>query len=117
ENLFRNQVLDKLNTALEEVRNLLDVLNQELRKRPIGNDRYHIRREMNPDFKIWHELISANALAKPEELWFASADQRFRDAIAHFLKTLTEQFDSAEAARLLDYRHYYDYDMDVEDES
>jgi len=117
ENLFRNQVLDKLNTALEEVRNLLEVLNQELRKRPIGNDRYHIRREMNPDFKIWHELIAANALAKPDELWFASGDQRFRDAIAHFLKTLTEQFDSAEAARLLDYRHYYDYDMDVEDEA
>jgi hypothetical protein len=117
ENLFRNQVLDKLNSALYEVRNLLDVLNQELRKRPIGNDRYHIRRQQNPDFKIWHELIEANALAKTDELWFASGDQRFRDAIAYFLKTLTEQTDSAEAARLLDYRHYYDYDMDVEDET
>lgn len=117
ENLFRHQVLDKLNNALQEVRNLLGVLNQELRKRPIGNDRYHISHNLNPDFKIWHELITANAVANPDDLWFASGDQRLRDAIAQFLKTLTEQFDGAEATRLLDYRHYYDYDMDVEDQS
>ena len=46
-------------------------------------------------------------------MFFASAEPRFRDAIAHFLKTLTEQPDSAEAGRLLDYRHYYEYDMEV----
>ncbi|MEO7298784.1 MAG: SbcC/MukB-like Walker B domain-containing protein [Verrucomicrobiota bacterium] len=117
EGLFRNQVLDKLSGALGDVRNLLFILNQELRKRPIGNDRYQISYRQNPDFKIWHELVEANTLAHSDELWFASADPRFRDAIERFLKTLTEQSESAEAARLLDYRNYYEYDMDVEDET
>ncbi len=117
EGLFRNQVLDKLSGALSDVRNVLFILNQELRKRPIGNDRYQISYRQNPEFKIWHELVEANMLAHSDELWFASADPRFRTAIELFLKTLTEQPNSVEAARLLDYRNYYEYDMEVEDEN
>jgi uncharacterized protein YPO0396 len=36
-------------------------------------------------------------------------------ALDHFLTTLVEQPDSIEAARLLDYRHYCDYDLLVWD--
>ncbi len=113
EKLFRTQVLEKLHSALHEVVNLVVLLNTALKKRPIGNSTYQLHYGRNPDYRLYHELLEAGAIAREDDLFFASADQRFRDAINHFLKTLTETPDGAEAARLLDYRHYYEYDMEV----
>jgi chromosome segregation ATPase len=113
EKLFRTQILEKLHTALADVVNLLTLLNNSLRKRPIGSHTYEIRYRRNPDYQLYHDLLEASALAREDDLFFASADTRFRDAINHFLNTLTEAPDSVEAARLLDYRHYYEYDMEV----
>lgn len=113
ETLFRRQVLEKLHSALQDVVNTVVLLNTSLKKRPIGANTYELRYRRNPDFQLYHDLLEASALAREDELFFASADQRFRDAINHFLKTLTEAPDGAEAARLLDYRHYYEYDMEV----
>ncbi len=113
EQLFRTQILEKLHNALHEVVNLVILLNTALKKRPIGTNTYELRYRRNPDYQLYHELLEASAIAREDDLFFASADQRFRDAIGHFLKTLTEAPDGAEAARLLDYRHYYEYDMEV----
>lgn len=113
EQLFRTQVLEKLHTALKDVKNRLSILSVELKKRPIGTNTYALTYWQNPDYKTYHELLEASTLAREDDLFFASADQRFRDAIDHFLKVLTEAPDGAEAARLLDYRHYYEYDMEV----
>ncbi|MBM3880835.1 MAG: hypothetical protein FJ387_14145 [Verrucomicrobia bacterium] len=114
--LFRTHVLEKLHQALSEVVNLVVLLNASLKQRPIGNHRYQLRYWKNPDFTLYHDLLAANALARSDELFFVSAEPRFRDAIERLLKTLTEQPDSAEAARLLDYRHYYEYDLEVVEE-
>lgn len=113
ERLFRTQILEKLYSALQEVVNLVALLNTALKKRPIGTNTYELRYRRNPDYQLYHELLEASAVAREDDLFFASADQRFRDAINHFLKTLTEAPDSAEAARLLDYRNFYEYDMEV----
>lgn len=113
EELFRTQVLEKLHTALEEIRNLLYFLNGSLKQHPIGTSRYQVHYRQNPDFKVYHELVEANALARPGELFFASAEPRFRDAIERFLSLLIDKADSVEATRLLDYRQYYEYDMEV----
>ena len=113
ERLFRTQILEKLYGALQEVVNLVALLNTALKKRPIGTNTYELRYRRNPDYQLYHELLEASAVAREDDLFFASADQRFRDAINHFLKTLTEAPDSAEAARLLDYRNFYEYDMEV----
>jgi uncharacterized protein YPO0396 len=113
ESLFRTQVLEKLHEALQGVRDNLSLLNTSLKQRPIGNQSYQIRSWQNPDFKIYHELAEASSLARSDELFFASAEPRFRDAIQRFLLLLTAEPDSAEATRLLDYRHYYEYEMDV----
>ena len=114
EKLFRTQVLEKLRNALFEVENTRALLNGYL-KRPIGNNRYRIVKWENPDFALYHRLLDASAVAHEDELFFASADADLRDAIAQFLRLLVEQPDSAEAVRLLDYRHYYEYDMEVDD--
>ncbi len=116
EGLFRTHVLEKLHQALSEVVNLIVLLNTSLKQRPIGNHRYQLRYWKNPDFELYHDLLSANALARSDELFFASAEPRFRDAIERLLGILTEQPDSAEAVRLLDYRHYYEYDLEVVEE-
>lgn len=116
ENLFRTQVLEKLHTALTEVRDQVFFLNNSLKQHPIGNSRYQVRHWQNPDFKVYHELVEANALARPGELFFASAEPRFRDAVERFLAMLIEKAESPEAARLLDYRQYYEYDMEVVEE-
>ncbi len=113
EHLFRTQILEKLHSALNEVVNLVTLLNTALKKRPIGTNTYELRYWRNRDYQLYHDLLQASAIAREDDLFFASAEPRFRDAIAHFLKTLTEQPDSAEASRLLDYRHYYEYDMEV----
>ncbi len=113
EQLFRTQVLEKLHNALNEVVNLVTLLNVSLKKRPIGTNTYELRHWRNKDYQLYHDLLQASAMAREDDLFFASAEPRFRDAIAHFLKTLTEAPDGAEAARLLDYRHYYEYDMEV----
>ncbi|MDB6153476.1 MAG: hypothetical protein JWL90_1929 [Chthoniobacteraceae bacterium] len=114
EGLFRRQVLEKLRTALFEVETIRTLLNGYL-KSPIGINRYQIRKWQNPDFRLYHRLLDASAMASADDLFFASADAELRDAIGHFLSMLTDQADSVEAARLLDYRHYYEYDMEVED--
>ncbi len=113
EHLFRTQILEKLHSALMDVRDRIAILTTELKKRPIGTNTYELRLRRNPDYQLYHELLEASALARGDDLFFASADERFRNAITHFLKTLTEAEGGAEAARLLDYRHYYEYDMEV----
>jgi hypothetical protein len=115
ENLFRTNVLSKLDRALREVRDLVYLLNSQM-KSPIGNDRYEIQAKPSPDFKTYRDLISLNCQCQQDDLFFASVDGEMKAALEHFLTTLVEEPDSIEAARLLDYRHYFDYDLLVWDE-
>jgi energy-coupling factor transporter ATP-binding protein EcfA2 len=114
EKLFRTQVLEKLRTALFEVENTRVLLNNSL-KRPIGNNRYRVIKWENPDFALYHKLLDASAAAREDELFFASADAELRDACDQFLRSLIDEEKKALADRLLDYRHYYEYDMEVDD--
>jgi len=114
ERLFRTQVLEKLRNALFEVENARVLLNNSL-KRPIGNNRYRVVKWENPDFTLYHKLLDASAAAREDELFFASADAELREACERFLQALIEEDKKAFADRLLDYRHYYEYDMEVDD--
>jgi hypothetical protein len=114
EKLFRTQVLEKLRYALVEVENTRQMLNVILKRR-IGNNRYRILKCENPDFTVYHKMLDASALAHEGELFFASADADLREACDHFLQILIDEDKKAEATRLLDYRHYFQYDMEVED--
>lgn len=113
EHLFREQVLEKLRAALVEVKNIIALLNSSLNK-PIGSSRYFIEHRKNVDFEIYHRMLDATAVAG-SDLFASISDQQLRDRIAEFLKLLVETPDTIEAARLLDYRHYFQYDMLVED--
>jgi uncharacterized protein YPO0396 len=108
-------VLEKLRAALGEVKNILSLLNSALNK-PIGTSRYFIQHTANPDYRDYNTMLDATATAG-SDLFASISDQQLRDTIGGFLKTLVETPDSAEAARLLDYRHYFEYDMLVEDVS
>jgi len=114
EKLFRTQVLEKLRNALFDVESTRLLLNGYLKRR-IGNNRYRILKWENPDFTVYHKMLDASALAHEDELFFASADAELREACDRFLQILIDEDKRAEATRLLDYRHYFLYDMEVED--
>ena len=114
ESLFRTQVLARMQQALKEVENIISLLNQQL-KRPIGQDRYRIEKKPNPEFKIYRDLIDLNAVHHEDELFFASMSGEMKDVLEAFLALLVKNANSPEAARLLDYRQYFDYDLLVSD--
>ena len=114
EKLFRNNVLQRIDQALRRLRDVIVLLNGYL-KTPIGNDLYEIEARPNPEFKHLRDLVSLNAQHHRDELFYAAVDEQMRDTLEGFLRTLVEKQDSPEAERLLDYRHYYDYDLLVRD--
>lgn len=114
EHLFRTQVLEKLRAALAAMEEIRKLLNQQL-KQPIGNDRYRIEKKKNDNFKIYHRMLEASALAREDELFFASADADLKMEMEKFVEMLTSSSTNAETAKLLDYRRYYIYDMEVDD--
>jgi hypothetical protein len=112
--LFRNNVLQKLDQALRRLRDVIVLLNGYL-KTPIGNDLYEIEAKPNPEFKHLRDLVSLNAQHQRDELFYAAVEGEMRDTLERFLNVLVKPEDSLQAARLLDYRHYYDYDLLVSD--
>jgi len=114
ESLFRTQVLSRMQQAIKNVENIISLLNHQL-KRPIGHDRYKIDKKHNPEFRVYRELIDLNALHHEDSLFFASMGGELKDALQTFLTTLVKNANSPDAARLLDYRQYFDYDLLVSD--
>ena len=114
ETLFRTQVLSRMQQALKRVEDIIFLLNKQL-KRPIGNDLYKIEKRPNPEFKFYRQLIDLNSLQQPDELFFNSIEGELKEALQGFLETLVRNASSPEAARLLDYRQYFDYDLLVTD--
>lgn len=114
ETLFRTQVLSRMQQAIKNVENIISLLNHQL-KRPIGHDRYKIEKKPNPEFRVYRELIDLNAMHHEDELFFSSMAGDLKDALENFLGTLVKNANSPDAARLLDYRQYFDYDLLVTD--
>jgi hypothetical protein len=114
EQLFRSNVLQRMDQALRRVNETIILLNDHL-KQPIGNDRYQIERRQNPDFRLYRQLIDLNSQFQDDGLFYQAVQGQMQDALDHFLNVLTSEQDSAEAARLLDYRQYFDYDLLVWD--
>lgn len=115
EHYFRENVLTRLHAALREVERTCDLLRSLLHPHPIGDNRYSIVARRNPDFEIYHRLLSVSHSAPGDDLFYQNLESELRDTLDHFLKLLTERADSAETARLLDYRCYFDYRMLVTD--
>jgi hypothetical protein len=114
EHLFRNNVLQKLDRALRRLRDDVSLLNDHL-KTPIGNDVYEIEVKPNPEFRPLRDLVNLNAAHQRDELFYAAVDGQMRDTLDRFLRALVDEPDSVEAAHLLDYRRYHDYDLVVRD--
>jgi uncharacterized protein YPO0396 len=114
EQLFRTQVLTRMQQALNRVEEIILLLNRQL-KRPIGNDLYRIEKRPNPEFRFYRQLIDLNSLQQPDDLFFQNLEGELKTALEQFLQTLVRQANSPEAARLLDYRQYFDYDLLVTD--
>ena len=115
EQLFRSNVLQRMDQALRRVNETILLLNEHL-KQPIGNDRYQIDRRQNPDFRLYRQLIDLNSQFQDDGLFYQAVQGSLQEALDHFLNILTNEQSSAEAAHLLDYRQYFDYDLLVWDD-
>lgn len=112
--LFRSQVLVKLQSALMRVDQTLLLLNKEL-KRPIGNHLYQITKKRNPDYTTYHSLVDNSGLADEEGLFFDMIDEETRAEVEKIFDALVNDPNDKVALAFLDYRNYYDYDMSVTD--
>lgn len=114
--LFREQVLEKLRERLLMVENLMDLLRTALDK-PIGNNRYRIVARANRDgeFELYRRLLDLSATVRGDEMLFATADNEIREAVERIFRAITAEGGTggAEAERFLDYRNYHDYDIEV----
>ncbi len=109
--LFREQVLEKLRERLLMVENLMDLLKTALDK-PIGNNRYTIRASLNRDgeFDFYRRLLDISAVARDGSL-FATADGDVRSGVERIFRSLTGDGVGRDAEQFLDYRNYFDYDI------
>jgi uncharacterized protein YPO0396 len=114
EHLFRTQVLSRMQQALKKVEDIIFLLNKQLKRR-IGHDTYRIEKKNNPEFRFYRQLMDMNSMQQPDELFFSSIEGELKLALQTFLETLVKHANSPEAARLLDYRQYFDYDLMVTD--
>jgi energy-coupling factor transporter ATP-binding protein EcfA2 len=114
--LFREQVLEKLRERLLMVENLMTLLRTALDK-PIGNNRYRIVARQNRDgeFDLYRRLLDLSATVRGDEMLFATADGEIREAVERIFRAITAETGTggAEAERFLDYRNYHDYDIEV----
>lgn len=114
--LFREQVLEKLRTRLLDVENLMNLLRTALDK-PIGNNRYRIVARPNRDseFDLYRRLLDLSASIRGDELLFANADAEIRETVERLFRSITADTSvpAADAERFLDYRNYHDYDIEV----
>lgn len=114
--MFREQVLEKLRERLLMVDNLMTLLRTALDK-PIGNNRYRIVARANKDgeFELYRRLLDLSATVRGDELLFATADGEIREAVERIFRAITGETGpgAAEAERFLDYRNYHDYDIEV----
>jgi uncharacterized protein YPO0396 len=60
-------------------------------------------------------MLDASVVADDGDLFFAFADAELREICDRFLRTVIDEGGKADAERFLDYRHYYEYDMEVDD--
>jgi len=109
EQLFRTNVLQRMDQALRNVYNTIALLNNSL-KEPIGNDRYQITRRDNPDYRLYRKLIDLNAQFQDDGLFYQAVQGELEETLKTFLAALAGE-NAVEAGKLLDYRRYFDYDL------
>ena len=85
EQLFRSNVLQRMDQALRRVNETIVLLNDHL-KQPIGNDRYQIERRQNPDFRLYRQLIDLNAQFQDDGLFYQAVQGQLQGRAGPFLE-------------------------------
>ena len=89
EQLFRSNVLQRMDQALRRVNETIVLLNDHL-KQPIGNDRYQIERRQNPDFRLYRQLIDLNAQFQDDGLFYQAVQGQLQGRAGSFLERFDE---------------------------
>lgn len=113
ENRLRESVLDRLNERLDRAESEIKSLRHYL-SHPVGRYRYTITQRRDPAFQnIWTLLDTGFEPTDP--LMAGTGPESSREAVAELLRAVEASGGDLDerARRLLDYRHYHHYDIEM----
>lgn len=114
---LREHVLHRLREQIHQARQKLAWINQALDTLVFHGERYHFRARPSDEVQHYYALISDSQLLGSGSLFESEFYQRHKATFDEFYIRLTRipQSDAErrEQERLIDYRHYLSYDIDI----
>ncbi|TCS77696.1 ATP-binding protein [Muricomes intestini] len=113
ESAFMNDFVAEINETIREAREEIEVINQELKRIPFGNDTYRFVMEEKADRNVFFRICKKlEQYMDSPELYMNSArdDEEMEQDIQEFMSIILDEEDEAEYT---DYRKYFVYDMKI----
>jgi len=113
ESAFMNDFVAEINETIREARREIEVINQELKRIPFGNDTYRFIMEEKADRNVFFRICKKlEQYMDSPEVYMNSArdDEEMERDIQEFMSIILDEEDEAEYT---DYRKYFVYDMKI----
>lgn len=114
---LREHVLHRLREQIHQARQKLAWINQALDRLVFHGERYHFRARPSDEAQHYYELISDSQLLGSGSLFESEFYQRhkvtFDEFYARLTRTPQSDVERREQERLIDYRRYLSYDIDI----
>ncbi|MFJ5718196.1 ATP-binding protein [Neobacillus sp. NPDC093127] len=113
---FQEDFILKLKERIERSKQTFDALNFSLNKLDFGGDKYRFRCLPNQSYIHYYEMIMDHDLLS-DGLFSYVFQEKYESTLNDFFKELSfdEHHHSEQMERLMDYRTYLDFDIDISD--
>ncbi|CAH2716702.1 hypothetical protein BACCIP111895_03890 [Neobacillus rhizosphaerae] len=113
---FQEDFILKLKERIERSKQTFDALNFSLNKLDFGGDQYRFRCLPNQSYIHYYEMIMDHDLLS-DGLFSYVFQEKYESTLNDFFKELSfdEHHHSEQMERLMDYRTYLDFDIDISD--
>ncbi|NTV63970.1 MAG: hypothetical protein HGA65_10600, partial [Oscillochloris sp.] len=114
---LREHVLHRLREQVIQARQKLEWINDALRQLTFHGERYHFRYQPAEDVREYYDLINDSQLLGSGPLFASDFYQRHKPTFDQFYAQLTRtphtDAEQREQQRLVDYRRYLSYDIEI----
>ena len=111
ERRLQENVLNELNQRLYEADQTIKLLRKYLKHAPVGKNRYQISQRRDPSFAPLWRLLDTGL--EPTDPLAAAAGEAGLEEAKRELMDAVDAADDEKAGRLLDYRNYHHYDIEI----
>ena len=119
ENQLRQDILHRLSEQFENIHTRFGRINAILSTRSFHEKKYRLHYAVNEKEREFYEIIRASGSLGEGSLYNTLFFQEHREACERFfdllLKTPNSEEERREQERLIDYRHYFEYDILIDD--